>query len=623
DGDRVTITSTTGNLLGRATFSGPGMGQLQTLDLTDPAFQGASIRTTVVRGPAGDGLVHIGRIDATGRDLGSVAVRGDLAVIDCGDADTTTPAIRLLQVRSMGRFRAATQGPGPDLFSNINGPLGNLVVKEDIANVTIDVAGANGRLGALTVGGSLVGGAIAGSGQILAEGGIGSVRIGGEVQGGGGEAAGVILSSGTIGSVSIGGSLIGGPGRDSGQIASAGDMGFVRIGHDVLGGTGFNSAEVRSNGRLAGATIGGSLVGGGADDSGQVFSNGDMGPVKIGHDLLGGSAQGCGAIISSSGRLGAVTIGGSVVGGSAIIAGFIEGELGIGPLTIAHDLRGGSAFETAFILAFGRIASLTVGGSVTGGSGSRTGCVLADELGPVAIGHNLVGGSATGSAFLEESGFIRSEGRIPSVTIGGSILAGVDDSTDQMRDCASIRAASDIGSLTVRGSIVGNRGPQGDSPVVISAGGQPVPGPTTDVAIGKIAVGGRVEFARILAGYSAFLAPIDGDAQIGPVTVGGDWVASSLVAGVKNTASANTNFGDGGDAIIGPGSPSITSRIASVVIGGQVLGTPSELGPADHYGFCAQQIGKLSVGGVGVSLTPGADVIELSPLTRDVTIREV
>ena len=43
---------------------------------------------------------------------------------------------------------------------------------------------------------------------------------------------------------------------------------------------------------------------------------------------------------------------------------------------------------------------------------------------------------------------------------------------------------------------------------------------------------GRLELAQILAGYDTSLTPANADAQIGPVTVGGDWIASSITAGV-------------------------------------------------------------------------------------------
>lgn len=221
------------------------------------------------------------------------------------------------------------------------------------------------------------------------------------------------------------------------------------------------------------------------------------------------------------------------------------------------------------------------------------------------------------------SGLIRAD-RLGSVFIGGSVVAGSDRSgAGNLTRNASIRAGHDIGSITVRSSLVGNTGPLGFTPVVISARGQAaVPaGATTDVAIGTLVVGGRVELTNVLAGYDPSLFPVNGDAQIGRVTVGGDWIASNLVAGVTNTASANSLFGDGNDQSIGAGSASIVSRIGGVDIRGIVTGRDD--GGNDHFGFTAQLVGSFRAGGFAAPLTATKDVIEMAPLTGDVTVREV
>jgi hypothetical protein len=69
-----------------------------------------------------------------------------------------------------------------------------------------------------------------------------------------------------------------------------------------------------------------------------------------------------------------------------------------------------------------------------------------------------------------------------------------------------------------------------------------------------------------------------------------------------NAASGNTNFGDLNDASIGAGSASITATIASITIKGQVFGTPDSLNADDHFGFVAEQLGKVKVGGNLVTL---------------------
>ena len=298
-------------------------------------------------------------------------------------------------------------------------------------------------------------------------------------------------------------------------------------------------------------------------------------------------------------------------------------------MKIGHDVQGGSAqFTGAIESTTGKIAGVTIGGLLNGGTNQDTGSIVSDgNLGPIKIGRDLTGGSVTGSGTLDASGYIGSTaGRIVSVAIGGSIISGIDNSTmnqaggDLTRN-ASIRAADDIGSLTVTGSIAGNRGTNGDSLVFISARGQLVKGTTTDLAIGKVSVGGLVEFVQILAGYKTDLTAFNGDAQIGAVTVGGDWIASDLVAGAKNSGSPK--FGDMNDAPIGGGSATITAKIASITIGGQVVGTPSPA-TTDHFGFVAQQIGSFHAGLFAAVLTAGTDpAIQLSLPTADVSIHEV
>jgi hypothetical protein len=244
----------------------------------------------------------------------------------------------------------------------------------------------------------------------------------------------------------------------------------------------------------------------------------------------------------------------------------------------------------------------------------------------VKIGHDLKGRSISGtSGNLDGSGSIQSGGRIASVVIGGSVISGIDTSTaGTLTKNASIRAGNDIGSLIVKGSVIGNTNADGDTPVIISARGQAVPGVTTDVAVGKVTIGGRVENARILAGYNVFLAAVNGDAQIGAVSVGSDWVASSLVAGVKNTASGNSQFGNSGDASIGAGNLDIIAKIASINIGGQVFGTPVSTSGTDHYGFVAQQIGAIKVGGTTIALAAGAsNDNHVVGETTDLNIHEV
>jgi hypothetical protein len=161
--------------------------------------------------------------------------------------------------------------------------------------------------------------------------------------------------------------------------------------------------------------------------------------------------------------------------------------------------------------------------------------------------------------------------------------------------------------------------------VVIGAVGQSNFTSTTDLAIGSIRVHGSVEHANLLAGYSFDLGGTgphgnNADAQIGLVSVGGDWIASNLVAGVS--AGADGLFGTADDAkLSGAGVKdlgSTVSRIGQVIIGGQVRGTANA---GDHFGIVAEAIGSMTVGGASVALSPQANSVV--NLASNVTLREV
>src|SRR3954471_11673393 len=237
DGDRVTVTSSVGDLTagGVATV---GAGQLRLLDLTGGAFAGANLAFSVAKVPGGDGLANVGYINSTGNNLGTVTVKGDLGRIKAGDdTETITAGLKSLSVRSIGRLGTDTQAGGGDLTSDILGKLGALAVTGDVKDAFIRVTGGPyHKIGAISIGGSLIGGSNLASGEILCTGDIGQVKIGHDVLGVSSTVAGRIFTGGKLAGVSIGGSLIAGSGARSGEIINdieGGDMGQVKIGHDV------------------------------------------------------------------------------------------------------------------------------------------------------------------------------------------------------------------------------------------------------------------------------------------------------------------------------------------------------------------------------------------------------
>ena len=728
DGDLVKITASNALAvappldLGDLTIVG---GQLRSLTLSGPGFAGANILFTVTQKPGGDGLAHVGLIDATGVDLGHVTVKGDLGSIDAGDATLTTAAVKTLCARSIGAFGTATLGGS--LQSDLVGSLGALKVTGDVVNAYFSLP--NGGIGAITIGGSLVGGAQDHTGAIIASGNIGPVKIGGDVLGGSGSFSGVVQSaSGKMGTVNIGGSIRGGSDTATGLIYSFTTMGAVTIGHDILGGAGQQSGAIIANGNLPSVTLGGSLLAQpgnqGGVSSALIFSGGTLGLVKIAHDVRGGAGNDSG-YINANGALTTVQIGGTVMGGGGEQSGAVHSFTKLGTVTVGGDLRGGrDLYSGAIFTTTGEIGSVTIGGSVLASllignvvdhaaaivSGTKIGSVriggdffvgeiaaggtsdiasiaiggwtfygnieTQGDIGSLKIGRDLRGGVVTvggdlatlnigrsfvgetlvfgrvigtplprgvitvggtlGSATIggdirggdsSESAYLKAD-RITSVLIGGSIVSGIDqDLATDLTHNASIRAGHDIGTITVRGSILGNESPNGISRPVISAFGKPDGSArASDIALASLSVGGRVLFTHVLAGFAPNDTPgggSNGNASIGTVRVGGDWIASNLSAGVTDAAS--DGFANGDDyAIPGFSGDAIIARIASITIGGAVIGTQTN--PNDHFGFTAQSIGSFRAGLYTAPLTAAllADpLIALAPLTGDVTIREV
>jgi hypothetical protein len=357
---------------------------------------------------------------------------------------------------------------------------------------------------------------------------------------------------------------------------------------------------------------------------------GKIGSVAIGGSVAGGTAQFSGGIHAFR-SIGTVAIGGSVLGGSGQSSGEIFSGRDIGTIEIGGDLNGGSGDGSGLIQPLGMLKKIVIHGSLIGGSnpgGTVTGSggIVGGSIGTLKIDGNVRGASVSDSDSAEQSAYIASKGRIAHVIVGGSIITGTDNSTSGpgLVNNATIRARDDIGSLFVGGDVTGNDTQR----VLITARGQAMPTATTDLAIGKITINGNIEQAEILAGFDFSLMSgtpdaANGNAQIGAVKVGGDWIASSISAGVDSNGNG---FGNANDSVIdmpsGAATDAIVAKIASITIGGTVTGTASS---GDHFGFVAQQIGAFTAGGFTAPLTSATDApIDFSFGTgHDVTLREI
>lgn len=261
--------------------------QLQRIDLTSVSATAAGTSISLIsnRGAAigSDGFAAVGEIIASGIDLGTVKVDGDLGRVLAGDNILTTPGLKALTAQSIGRYGTSTGAA--DMLTQIQGRLGALSVKSDVNDAEIDVQGGS-----------------AGS--------IGILNIGGSVIGGSGPSAGIIKISGTLGKSVIRGDVIGGTGMPSGFVG-ADTIVSLTVGGNLIGGSASGNANLSASGfiganHIKSLTIGGSLIAGTDNTTGFFSGNGivfaifDIGSVTIKGNVIGNPSNP--AIISAGGQ---------------------------------------------------------------------------------------------------------------------------------------------------------------------------------------------------------------------------------------------------------------------------------------------------------------------------------
>jgi hypothetical protein len=589
DGDRVTIkvskgTLTTDNFLLGAAAN--GRGSLTGITL-GPDFGDANLTVKVKKAGGGDGLAHVGFINAGGVDLDKVSVKGDVGRITAGDADASTPGLAALKVQSLSALGLVTQGGHGSVSSIITGALGSLKVAKDVGNSDLFA----GTVGPVSIRGDFLG-------AIFTSGDIDSFRVDGDVVGI--ESQRGYINCTNLGSAVINGSLIGGHGALSGLL-QAQAIGTVHVRGDVVAGSGFATGGISAFAFTAGQVsriesvrIDGSVIGG-------------VGPISAYiHSQFGNTG-------TSSDGIGKIVIGGDFIGGGGNSSGQIQSEDSVGQITIRGSIVGNASF-TGIVSITGDLGKLNVGRHIIGANSPSSGLVFATgSIGPVKVGGNITGGSVIDTLSVANSGAIIGNG-ITSVRIAGSIIAGSDIGAGILTNSGTIISKGVLGPIKIGGNIVGNS----TNPVNIVARGQANVTSGTDLAIASITVKGDVEFSRILAGFNDLLAPANADASIGKAKVGGDWRASSLVAGAQDTGAIGFGLGD---TLQPGGSPTVIARIASIEIKGNVTGS---LVTGDHFGFVAEQIDSVRIGGRALKLTdgPGNDNI-LIGFTDDVRVLEV
>jgi hypothetical protein len=457
-----------------------GDGGLQKLDLTalgknaagTSLAQGANV-TVAVKKATGDGMAHIGFINAQGIDLGAVsAARSDLGRILVGDGVDAvlhyysdpeartypyggiiepTPksaSIRSLSVASMGTQGLATQGGSGDLVSVFYGEAGTLAIKGDVVDASLEVRRSFARI---DIGGSLVGHDQPGQGSIKTE--MSSTQK--EVD------VGDILSERLSGPIRIGGNLTGGSGSETGYISTTTRLGSIKS-------------------------------------------------ISIGGDLNGGSGSKSGAIL-------------------------VEREGGIGSLAIKGSVNGGGGFQSGYVYS-GDTATLSIGGDIKGGTGNSSGGIEGDGISNrLTVGGSIRGGNITSEGVtLVKSGFI-DVGGANVATIKGSLIAGINDTlTSSAQVNGSVIVRGDTRSLTVGGSLVGNVGAGGKvNFVTLNAGASSTYGEFTKIAVNGSATHARITNGLI---SSDNFTSGDPGSKNGSITIGGDFMSSSISIGIGTGA---------------------------------------------------------------------------------------
>jgi hypothetical protein len=657
-GAKLTITATPAG-------GGDGMVDIGFIDASDIDLRGVTVDGDLGRIEVGDSILKtpgLGLLKAH-----SIGVRGLDTQGGAGSLDS-------IIIGRLGKLDIADDVEEAAIYvdGDVFGSIGSVFIGDDLRGLGDDYSGtiqASGNIGSVKIGGDIFGAAGAFSGSIRAEGSIGPVTLGGNLVGATGESAGAITAGGNLGKVFVGGfvtaaagspsgdgsgvietrnggsiagvtiadGLFGGAGIGSGSIRTllGGNIGRVKIGASanistagisIDGGAGENSGAilVNGNGSIASVTVAGAVVGdGNGSASIRTTGSGNIGAVKIGGALQGGTGDLSGAIRAERGAIASVTINGDMDGGSGGVSGAIVAGLDIGQVKLlgTGSVLGDTGGQSGAIISFfGDIASVAIGGSLQGafgdaGTSSASIEALRGTIGKVSIGEDMIGGSIGAGQSAANTGAILA-GNIGTVFIGDDLISGLDDG-DLLTNSGAIRAQHQLKSVTVGGDITGRDG----VPVVISGRGQTATTATADVAIRSVIVKGSASFVDILAGYGITGTPLNPDAQIGSVKVTGDWTAGNIVAGVTG---GNGFFGDTGDqSIFSFNDTAIISKIASIVIG-TVTGTPA-LG--DAFGFVAEHVVSVKIGGVAVGLIAGArndtTPVSVGAATLDVFVAEV
>jgi hypothetical protein len=343
---------------------------------------GAEISATGSIGPVTIGGSFIGN-DVSG--TGYLTSTGNMGVVRIGGDLIAGPAELTGTIFCQGSLAGVTVGGSVTGNSSYNAT-GVIVSTGNMGPVRIghDVTGAGGfesgfigsgivtigfalsseisaNISSVTIGGSLIGGSVTGSGAITSSNNMGPVKIGGSIIGGPAKLAGNISSEGALSSLTVDGNITGesgfpvlidagGPTVHSatadvaiGGINVGGDLSYVNIEAGYSNSTAFNAEAQIGAVHVAGDWLASNLVAG-VDN--PASNNGDFGNAndavittgakivsRIASIVIGGLVEGTFSSVSNSDHFGFVaqTIGSFSVGGVAI-------PLARGPAALLYPL---------------------------------------------------------------------------------------------------------------------------------------------------------------------------------------------------------------------------------------------------------------------------------------------
>lgn len=522
----------------------------------------------------------------TGKVNGTFSIGGDVR----GGTGTYMDGVALKQVAFAGATSAVRIGG--DILGNTGRGSATVIINGDAPSVFIG--------GTITGGGGEEPNILVFPGGGVGMGNVGSLTIGGSIRENG--LGGGHVSTGNIGKLLIKGSIFGTTetnsiGLISGPIVSVGNVGTARIEGSIAGAStpALSSADydLSITGNIMKLEILGSLDGASSYGSGSVRVGGNAGSIKIGGSLLGSNGKDSGSIAVGN-RLGALTIGGGIFNAGASFTTAQVVAKSFGKVAIGGDLLGGNPGAGELRATTGGFDGISIKGSLyAGGAGGAI--TAAGGLGPVSIG-----GSISGSFSMNHNSIIGLSAK--SITIGGDLL------TNGSGNNALINIRLSAGPVKIGGSI---RGATTD-PAILEFGltaGYTTPGFTS------LSVKGSVNNALIFGGVGTNQAATNTDATLGPIAVGGDWIASTVAAGVSR--GGDMLFATGDDTVPANGTAA-PSKIAGIVIKGQILGTAAS---GDHFGFVAQRIGPVKSG--PSTFLSSSTPFEFSAISDDVTLRLV